>query len=128
MPLARAAAPNGTCRSMGSAAEPRYAYDSDEFPARSITVGEGAAARSFVPSFVEIRARQTASGGIDDHETLYAMFGPEGQIETGTRQYFNTATPPVRETSGLLPGDTSAVREIALFVLQRCKPPAAPAP
>jgi hypothetical protein len=127
IPLVRPAAADGTCRSMGTAAEPRYAYDSDEFPARSITVGDGGAARSFAPSFVEIRARQTVGGGVDDHETLYVMFGAEGQIETGTRQYFNTASPPVRETAGLLPGDTAAVRDVALYVLQKCKQPAPPA-
>jgi hypothetical protein len=113
---------------MGTALEPRYGYEGDEFPARSFVVGEGAAARGFVPSFLEIRARQTGSGGVEDNETLYVLFGPDGQIETGTRQYFNTASPPVRETSALITGDTTAAREIALFVVQKCKQPAPTTP
>jgi hypothetical protein len=122
LPLTRRAPLEGSCRTQGSGVEPRYAYEGDEFPKRSITVGSGAAARSFVPTFIEIRASQAAAAGLDDIETIYVLFGPTGQIETGTRQYFNTATPPVRETGGLLPGDTSALKDMALFVLEKCRP------
>ena len=124
LPLLRRPPDEGKCRFTGSDVEPRWAYESDEFPKRTLYAGEGAEGRGFRPTFLEIRATQMAAGGVDDTETLYVLFGADGRIETGTRQYFNSATPPVRESSGLLPGDTAALRDLASFVVQKCKQPA----
>jgi hypothetical protein len=112
----------GSCRSTGNSVEPRWAYEGDEVPKRVITVGEGAAARAFAPTFIELRTWQTAGAGVTDNETIFVLFSPDGRIETGTRHYFNTDAPPVRESGGLLASDTAAVKDLALFVLQKCRP------
>jgi hypothetical protein len=122
MPLLRSAPSEGSCRSTGSPAEPRWAYEGDEVPKRVLVVGEGAASRTFAPTFLELRASQTAGAGVTEVETLFVLFGPDGRIETGTRQFFNTAAPPARESAGLLASDSAAVRDLALYVLQKCRP------
>lgn len=122
MPILRPAVADGTCRVGASEVERRVTYESHETPKRSITVGASPAAREFAPTFLEVRASQVADAGVDEIETLYVIFSPTGQIETGTRQYFTTAANPNRERQGLLPGDTAAAKQVALYVLDRCKP------
>jgi len=114
--------PVGECLRQGSEVEPRWTFEGDEFPRRSIRVGAGAPSRAFVPSFLEVRASQPGATGVTETETIYVLFSPEGLVETGTRQYLTTGTSTMRQSGGLLPGDSAVVKELALSVLQRCQP------
>lgn len=59
--------------------------------------------------------------GVNETETLVAMFDAAGNVTEGNRQYFTTDNTG-RERRGLMSDDHSPAKELAMVVVQRCLP------
>ncbi len=123
IPLLNPIPGEGACINQSTEAESKWTFEGEEFPRRSIRVGAGSAARAFPPTFLEIRASQPGAVGVSETETVFVLFSAEGLIESGNRQFFTTGSSSLRQSGRLLAGDTAALKEMALGIVQRCQPP-----
>ena len=86
-------------------------------PERVITVGVGDEGRQFRPRSIEIMSKR--SGGVDEVETLYAYFGPDGALHGGNRQYYKSDE-SARERRDIQTEEGAAAGQLALQVMERC--------
>ena len=118
MPVFDALVPDARCR-VETEGSRRVFYETD-YPQRTIRVDVGSGNRAFVPSIVQIASRQMIGPEQEERETVSAQFSAEGNVEIGERKYVSTGTGGVREIQRLFPADTSAIKQLALLVLERC--------
>ena len=60
-----------------------------------------------------------ASGGVDEVETLYAFFGPDGALHGGNRQYYKSDE-SARERRDILTDEGASAGQMAVQVMERC--------
>jgi hypothetical protein len=86
-------------------------------PDRVIKVGVGEEGRAFRPRTIEITSKR--GGGVDEIETLYAYYGPDGALHGGNRQYYKSDE-SVRERRDIQTDEGAAAGQLALQVMERC--------
>jgi hypothetical protein len=121
MPLLRGAPSDGRCSSRVMSTGKRFIMEGDA-PLRTITVELGPATRPFVPTFVEVKAKQSRGDGQEENEMVYVGFTETGAMDMGRRQYFLTGTAP-KDVAPPTAEDGEAAKQLALQVIQRCQTP-----
>ena len=120
MPLLRGAPPDGRCSTRTMSTGQRYIMEGD-YPLRTISVEIGPPTRPFVPVFIDVKGKQVRGDGQEENEWIYVGFTETGEIQSGRRQYFLTGTAP-KDVGTVTPDDVQAAKQLALQVMQRCKP------
>jgi len=120
MPLLRGAPPDGQCSTRVMSTGSRYIMQGD-YPMRTITVELGPPSRPFVPTFLDVKGKQSRGDGKEENEWIYIGFTETGAIDSGRRQYFLTGSPP-KDVGVVTAEDGEAAKQLALQVMQKCKP------
>jgi len=121
MPLLRGAPADGRCTSRVMSTGKRFIMEGDA-PLRTITVELGRETRPFVPTYVEVKAKQSRGDGQEENEMIYVGFTETGAMDMGRRQYFLTGTAP-QDVSPPTAEDGEAAKQLALQVVRRCQTP-----